>query len=375
MIGMRPVGLRWRQADLLLAGSAVALTAYGVVLVASASWHYYVVPSLLSNSWFLKQTLFAGLGIGAMLFCASLHPRVIRAVSYPIYGCSLLALLAVLFIGRGSADYGAQRWVEFAGIPLQPSEPAKIALVLVLARLFADRPIGVRAILGSAALTAAPFALIYAQPDLATGLLLLVIWFGMLVLAGTPTRYLGALAALAIIAAPVAWLGLKDYMRERILSFLNPQADALGQGYNILQAEISIGSGGMLGKGLLEGTQTQLRFLPVSHSDFIFAVLGEELGFMGAMLLFALFLILLFRLLRNYDVAEDRFSRLICAGVVSLIAFQAIANLGANLGLTPVAGIPLPLVSYGGSALVTQLAALGLVQAHLLRRRQYRFEV
>ena len=199
-------------------------------------------------------------------------------------------------------------------------------------------------------------------------------WFGMAFLAGTPRRYLLALGVLASIATPIIWFSLKDYMRQRVLIFLNPQADPLDQGYNILQAQISIGSGGMWGKGLLEGTQTQLRYLRVSHSDFIFSVLGEELGFIGAMVLFALFLFLLFRILHAHDIANDRFSGLLCAGIGSMIAFQAVANLGANIGLTPVVGIPLPFVSYGGSALVTQLAALGLVQATLLRRRRYRFE-
>jgi rod shape determining protein RodA len=164
-------------------------------------------------------------------------------------------------------------------------------------------------------------------------------------------------------------------MRQRVLIFLNPQADPLDQGYNILQAQISIGSGGMWGKGLFEGTQTQLRYLRVSHSDFIFSVLGEELGFIGAVVLFALMMILLFRILRAFEESNERFGAMLCAGVGSMTAFQAVANLGANVGLTPVVGIPLPLVSYGGSALVTQSAALGLVQATLVRRRMYHFQV
>jgi len=226
----------------------------------------------------------------------------------------------------------------------------------------------------SALFTAIPVLLIYLQPDLGTALSILAIWFGCLVLAGLPRKYVVGIVAMGIIGTPIIWLGLKDYMRQRVLTFLNPAADALGEGYNILQAQISIGSGGMLGKGLMEGSQTQLRFLRVSQSDFIFSVLGEELGFVGAMALFALFLILLFRILRAYEIADDRFSSILCAGVGSMIAFQTIANIGSNVGLTPVVGIPLPFVSHGGSALITQLAALGLVQATLLRRRRYRFE-
>jgi rod shape determining protein RodA len=371
---MRLAGPRWRQGDPIIVISAVGLTALGILLITSATWQYFEDPTLVGNTWFIKQVLFAVVGIALMIGCTTLHPKVLYAMAYPIYGLSILGLAAVLFLGHGSADYGAQRWIEFAGIPLQPSEATKVAMVIVLARVFGSSAPNFRTIALSAALLAAPVGLIYLQPDLGTALVLAATWFGMIFLAGTPKRYLLALCGLASIALPIVWLGLKDYMRQRVLIFLNPQADPLDQGYNILQAQISIGSGGMWGKGLLEGTQTQLRYLRVSHSDFIFSVLGEELGFIGAMALFALFLFLLFRILHAHDIANDRFSGLLCAGIGSMIAFQAIANLGANVGITPVVGIPLPFVSYGGSALVTQLAALGLVQATLVRRRRYRFE-
>lgn len=369
------VGIRWRQADPVLIAAAVSLTAYGIVLVTSATWQYIDQPSLLANTWFLKQVGFAVVGIILMVACASVHPRVVSTFAYIFYVGSLLALATVLMLGHGSADYGAQRWIEVAGIPLQPSEPAKLAVILVLARILSLGPLDLKLLLLSAATTIAPVALIYAQPDLGTALSLAVIWLGMIVLGGASARFLATLGVGTLIVAPLAWLGLKDYMRERILIFLDPSADALGQGYNILQAQISIGSGGMFGKGLFEGTQTQLRYLRVSHSDFIFSVLGEEMGFVGALVLFALLATLLFRLLRAFDRADDRFGALVCAGAVAMIGFQAIANLGANVGLIPVVGIPLPFVSYGGSALVTQLAALGLVQATLIRRRMYQFEV
>jgi rod shape determining protein RodA len=307
--------------------------------------------------------------------CAATNPRLLELLAYPIYGASLLALVAVLLIGQGAGEFGAQRWIELAGFPIQPSEATKVALVIALARLFSTTPPGTKALLFSAGLTALPIGLIYLQPDLGTALVLAAIWLGMAALGGVPKRDLMAVGALALLAAPVVWLGLKEYMRQRVLIFLNPQADPLDQGYNILQAQISIGSGGMWGKGLFEGTQTQLRYLRVSHSDFIFSVLGEELGFIGAVVLFALMMILLFRILRAFEESNERFGAMLCAGVGSMIAFQAVANLGANVGLTPVVGIPLPLVSYGGSALVTQLAALGLVQATLVRRRMYHFQV
>ncbi|MEA2642247.1 MAG: rod shape determining protein RodA [Chloroflexota bacterium] len=366
--------LRWRQFDFLQALGALVLTAFGVLLVTSATWQYFDHPTLLGNTWFLKQALAASVGWILMIALSCVHPRMIKALAFPIYGASLAALGVVLVVGRGAEDYGAQRWIEVGGFQLQPSEPAKLALVIILARVLSGGVPGLRALLLSGLVLGGQVFLIYLQPDLGTALSFLGVWVGMIVLAGTPRRYLAAIGALFVLAAPIVWLTLHDYMRQRLLIFLNPSADALGQGYNILQAQISIGSGGMWGKGLLEGTQTQLRYLRVSQSDFIFSVLGEELGFVGAIVLFAVVIILLFRVLHAYEVSNDRFHALLCAGVASMIAFQAIANVGSNVGLTPVVGIPLPLVSYGGSALLTQLAALGLVQGGLLRKRRYRFE-
>jgi rod shape determining protein RodA len=246
-------------------------------------------------------------------------------------------------------------------------------LLIALARVLSAPVIAAKQVLLASALAGVTVVLIYLEPDLGTAVSTAAIWFGMLMLSRAPARYVSTIAVLSAIAVPLSWFAMKDYMRERVLIFLNPKADALGQGYNILQAQMSIGSGGMWGKGLFEGTQTQLRFLRVSHSDFIFSVLGEELGFIGALVLFGLFLMLLLRVMRAHEVVEDDFGRLICAGVMAMISFQAIANLGANIGLTPVVGIPLPFVSYGGSALITQLAGVGLVQGTLLRRRRYRF--
>jgi rod shape determining protein RodA len=373
---MAPSGqrLRWQQADPFLLAATVGLTGLGVVLVMSATWKYPDQPSITGNPWLVKQFAFAIIGLAAMVACAAVQPALLRALAYPVYAASLVALGLVLVLGHGMEEYGAQRWIEVAGIALQPSEPAKLALAVALAQLMASQPPGPRSILLSTALTVPAMLLIYLEPDLGTALSLGAIWFGMIVLSGVPTRYVVAMIGIAALASPLIWFGLKDYMRARVLIMFNPQADALGQGYNILQAQISIGSGGWWGKGLLEGTQTQLRYLRVSHSDFIFSVLGEELGFVGAMALFGLIIVLLFRILRAYETVDDRFSALICAGVAWMIAFPALANVGANVGLTPVVGIPLPFVSYGGSALVSHLAALGFVQGALMRRRFYRFE-
>lgn len=364
-------GIAWRQVDRVLLGCTLGLAGLGAVLVASATWHYVDQPSLWGNSWLARQVAFLGLGLAAMLVCASIRPRVFYALTFPLYGCALLALVAVAVVGRGSEEYGvfAHRWVEVAGVQLQPSEPAKVGLILVLARVLSSGKLGLRALLASAALAAAAVLLVYSQPDLGTALAMMGIWVGMVVLAGAPKRYVAAIGVLALVSVPLLWVGMQEYMRQRVLTFLNPEAHALAEGYNLLQAQISIGSGGMWGKGLLEGTQTQLRYLRLSHSDFIFAVLGEELGFVGAVALLFLFLMLLFRILRAHEIADDRFAGLVCAGVACMITFQILTNIAGNIGLTPAVGIPLPLVSYGGSALVSQLAALGLVQGSLIARR------
>ena len=373
---MRTATIRWQQADPFLVLAAMGLTAYGIVLVTSATWQYYDQPSLLGNTWFIRQALFTVVGFAGMVVCATLHPRSIRSFAYPVYAATLVPLVAVLFLGSGSEDYGARRWIDFGFFQLQPSEPMKLALVVALARTLDTPTPGAREFLQSFALMAVPFVLIFVQPDLGTGLVMLAIWFGSIVLAGVSRRWILAVVICAVLAVPAVWFGpvLKDYQRARIMAFVDPESDPRGEGYNILQAKISIGSGGMRGKGLLEGSQTQLRYLRVSQSDFIFSVLGEELGFVGALGLFGLLLVLLFRIIHAFEIAEEPFTGLICAGVVSMIAFQSIANIAANLGLTPVVGIPLPFVSHGGSAMITQLVALGLILATLVRRRRYRFE-
>lgn len=371
--------IRWaaaslsRQADPVLYLAAFALGGLGLVLVTSATWHYQVNPSLLNDVWTIRHFMFLTIGILAMIGLSLVSPRVLMGLAYPAYGVALIVLVAVALIGKDQPEFGAyaQRWIKLGPLEIQPSEPAKLAVILALARVLASgsRP-GIGRLAISALMTAVPVLLVYRQPDLGTALCIIASWLGMIILAGTPKRYVFGIGALGVLSMPVLWFNMQHYMRERVLTFLNPEAYALGEGYNLLQAQISIGSGGMWGKGLLEGTQTQLRYLRLSHSDFIFSVLGEELGFVGGVALLGLFLLLLFRILRVYDNADVRFASLVAAGVASLIVFQMAANIGGNVGLSPAVGIPLPFLSHGGSALVSQFAALGLVQAGLLHRRQ-----
>ena len=269
---------------------------------------------------------------------------------------------------------GVQRWIGASAI--QPSEIAKVIIIIGLAKLLADRDGEMdqfKNLLLSLGYVLLPMVLIYMQPNLGTALTLGFIWLTMAAVAGIRVLHLGLLTAAGVLASPLAWFTLQDYMRQRILLFINPQGNP-DDYYNVQQALISIGSGGWLGKGFGNGTQSQLHFLRVRHTDFIFSVISEELGLLGAIVLFVLFIILLWRILRIAATAQDPFGRLICVGVAAVIFFQTTINLGVNLGLMPVTGLPLPFVSYGGSSLWTFLVALGLVENVAMRHKTLDFE-
>jgi rod shape determining protein RodA len=371
---------RWRDLDFLMLAAAGMLLFYGLVLIHSATCAWpcdYLFPP---TSWAIKQGAFALLGLVVLAVLTFFDYRALRAVAYHLYGGGLILLAVVLLIGRGQAEYGARRWISLGLFDVQPSEIAKVLTVLAIARFLADAkegPLSLRRVLGSAALVFPPVFLIYLQPDLGTSLSYLAVWFVLLLVAKVRLSHLGLMGLLGILSLPLGWLALRDYMRQRLITFfsilVNPEADPFGEGYNILQARISIGSGGLFGRGLTEGTQTQLDYLRVKHSDFIFSVLAEEVGFIGALVLLILFTVLLFRMLRVADRSADRFGRLLAFGFAGMLYYQVFVNLGANLTLLPVTGMPLPFVSYGGSALITYLAALGILQSVLYRRAKYRY--
>ena len=252
------------------------------------------------SSFVQKQIVFAVAGLVLMAVVASVDYRIYHAGAYFVYGVSLVLLALVFVLGHGGREWGSQRWIDLGFFPLQPSEVAKPALVLALARYFADHQQDVRAFkhfVVSALITLPPLALVYMQPDLGTATSFLAIWLIMSLGAGIRLRYLGITVAAGLASLPVIWSMLKEYMRDRITIFLHPESDPWGQGYNIIQAQISIGSGGMFGQGFLAGTQSQGHFLRIQHSDFIFSVLAEEMGFRGAVVLFVLFFLLLMRLI------------------------------------------------------------------------------
>jgi rod shape determining protein RodA len=279
----------------------------------------------------------------------------------------------VLIIGQ--ITFNAQRSIDLGIVDLQPSELSKPVLIVVLAAFLSKREekgSEIATLLLSLLLLAVPVVLIYREPDLGTAIVLVFVWATMIFASGISLVVLGVAVGSGVAAVPLVWLALEDYMRQRIATFINPASDPQSY-YNIRQALYAIGSGGWFGQGYLQGTQSQLHFLLVQHTDFVFSVLCEELGMVGALVLFVLLAVILFRTLRAAKMARDTFGRLICTGIAAWLFFQSAVNIGMNLNLLPVTGLPLPFVSYGGSSLVTILAAMGLVQSVVLRYRKIEF--
>jgi rod shape determining protein RodA len=357
----------WRSFDWALLGTAVLLIIYGVAMISSATRG---TPDM-ANLW-QRQALLAASGLVVLFLVAAFDYRFYENLHRSLY-VLIIALLIVVFV-VGEMTQGVQRWLGASAI--QPSELAKIVIVIGLARLLADHDgemDQLRYLLLSLGYVLLPMLLIYLQPDLSTALMLGLIWLLMALMAGVQLVHLGALAAASVFASPLVWFTLQDYMRERILLFIDPRGNP-DDYYNVQQALISIGSGGWLGKGFGNGTQSQLHFLRVRHTDFIFSVISEELGLLGAIVLLALFVFLLWRILRVATMAQDPFGRLICVGVGVTIFLQTTINVGVNLGLLPVTGLPLPFVSYGGSSLWTFLVSLGLVESVAMRHKKLDFE-
>ena len=359
----------WRQFDWVLVGIVALLILYGVIMIYSANQN----QADLQNLWRVQLTR-AGIGLVLLMLIAAFDYRYFASLHKLLY-VVMLAFLTTLFI-VAEFTAGTLRWLDFRLFPVQPSEIAKIVVIIVTAKVLADRDgemNKLRNLLLSLIVVIPPMILIYLQPDLGTTIILGVVWLIMALMAGVHLFHVGLLGLATVVVSPIVWLTMAEYQRGRVLLFLDPKSDP-GSYYNIEQALISIGSGGILGKGFSIGTQNQLHFLRVRHTDFIFSVIGEELGLLGALLLFTLIILLVWRIMRAADLTGDPFGRLICIGVASLIFFQSFVNLGVNLGLLPVTGTPLPFVSYGGSSLIAFLIAIGLVQSVLMRRKSLDFE-
>jgi len=396
---------QWQQVDWLLIGIYAAMTVLGGVMIYSVN-----LGEDLPYSW--QHLVTGAVGLVIALAIARCNYEILVRWKWIIYGFTNFSLIAVQIIG--TTALGAQRWINIAGFHVQPSEFAKVGLILTLAAFLESKPrVGLVALIKTLAIAAVPAGLVFLEPNLGTALILGAITVGILFWANVNPGWLVLLispvvsaivynvylpgwvlciSALAWIAwrslpwpwltAPIAvginvasgnlgqvfWRLLKDYQKDRLTGFLNPENDPLGTGYHLIQSRIAIGSGQLNGRGLFQGTQTQLSFIPEQHTDFIFSAIGEELGFIGCLCVLAVFWFICLRMIIIAQTAKDNFGSLLTMGVVSMLLFQTFVNIGMNIGLAPVTGIPLPLLSYGRSALLSNFIAMGLVQAVANRR-------
>ncbi len=365
----RSAGAVWRLYDIQLTVYAALLLGIGLVMAYTNSISGGD-SALESGSTFTRGLLWAALAIVAFAATTAFDYRWLRTFAWPLYLVNLGLLGLTLIIGDGIG--GAQRWIYLGPISFQFSELAKVIMIAVLANYLAarhDRLDSLAVILGACLLVVPPWVLVLMQPDLGTSLVFGAIVVGMLFMSGASMRWLGLLAAGSIAALPFVWSNiLRDYQKERITAFLDPGADIQGAGYQLYQAQVAVGSGGVLGKGLTNGTQNQLDFLPVQETDFVFAILAEELGLVGGIVLFVLFVLLLWRILLTAWRARDPFGVLFASGVASMLLFQLIVNVGMVVGIMPITGIPLPFVTHGGASLISIAIALGVIQSINIRQ-------
>ncbi len=352
--------------DWTLCGLVMAICAIGIVNIYSTGF------SLSDNQspLYLKQLQWILFGLLLMMITFLIDYRAINQAAYIIYGVSVLSLIVVALFGHTAN--GAQRWISFGFVLFQPSELMKVSIIVALARYFDDHksnePYLLRELFVPFVMVLVPCVLILKQPDLGTALMIVIIAASMVLFIGMNWKSIMITVVSALVMLPVAWLFLKDYQKDRLLTFLSPEIDPLGTGYHIIQSMIAIGSGGFLGKGFLKGSQTQLKFLPEQQTDFVFSVFAEEWGFVGGMVLLLMFLSLIIWGLKIALHSKDLLGTILALGITSLIGWEVLINMGMVLGLLPVVGIPLPFISYGGSAIVSLLAAIGLLMNVSVRR-------
>jgi len=350
--------------DWLMIAALAALCGMGVAMI------YSTTHGGPNANLYVKQLYAIAIGALAFVVCLAIDYRSLADNSLAIYVAGIALLVAVLLFGTSGG--GAKRWIPLPLFALQPSEFAKICVALTLAKFFDESRRGGPSVSDLAiggALTLVPFLLIAKEPDLGTAITLLAIFVAVAYLAGMRMRLLGILLIVAIMAAPVAWrFALKDYQKSRISTFIDPELDPRGAGYQQIQARISVGSGGPWGKGFLKGTQGQLRFLPVAWNDFVFSVFAEEQGLVGVIVALGLYLFVIVRALETARLAKDRLGAYLVLGVLSAFAFQVIYNITMSAGLAPVKGLTLPLMSSGGSYVIATLASFGLILNVRMRR-------
>jgi rod shape determining protein RodA len=349
--------------DWVLVLSALLIAAIGVFTIYSAT------HSGRSADLYLKQLYLIGLGMVGLLLALLVDYRRLADRAFVLYGLVVVALLYVLRFSPVIA--GTRRWIIIGGMQLQPSELAKIVAALLVAKVFSEsrlETLGLRDVLAPGLAVGVLAALIAREPDLGTAACLVPLFLAVAFLAGLRMKAVVALGVVALVAVAVAWPNLQDYQKKRVYTFLDPSLDPQGAGYQKIQSRIAVGSGGLLGKGWKQGSQAQLGYLPARHTDFVFSVLAEELGFLGVVVVLGLYLLLLWRMLETAQLARDRVGALLAAGIAATFAFQVVYNVAMVAGLVPVKGLPLPLMSYGGSSILASLIAVGLILNVRMRR-------
>lgn len=366
----KSVGAVWRAFDLQLTTYALLLVTTGLVMAYTNSVEDGAV-TLEGGTTFSRGLMWAAIAAAVFVLATVFDYRWLKTLSWPIYAIQLGLLALTLLIGDGIG--GSARWIQIGPMTFQFSEIAKVLMIVVLASYLASRRRldSLGSVLGACLLVGPPLVLVMIQPDLGTSLVFGAILAGMLWMSGASLRWLAVLAAAVVAMVPIAWTYLlRDYQKERLTAFLDTNPDIQGAGFQLNQAQIAVGSGGLVGKGLTNGTQTQGGFLPVQATDFVFATLAEELGFIGGIVLFLLFVLLLWRVLVAGWRSKDAFGTLFAAGLASMILFQLVVNVGMVLGVMPITGIPLPFVTHGGASLVSMAAGLGILQSINIRQKR-----
>ncbi|MCA9365200.1 MAG: rod shape-determining protein RodA [Candidatus Moranbacteria bacterium] len=349
-----------KKIDIILTSAVCLLCTVSLLLLYGIST---AVPGT-ETSFFARQSLYIATGGIAMLIVANINPEYFRHYSKTIYFTTIAILIGVLIFG--TTVRGTSGWISFGGFNVQPVEFAKIALIIFLASFIAKKQTELREvvrIIVSFALTAIMIFFVLRQPDFGSAMVLLGIWLGMIFVSGVNKKYLAAILIGFVCCAVIGWALLADYQKTRVMTFLDPSQDPRGGGYNVIQAMIAVGSGGITGNGIGQGTQSQLNFLPEKHTDFIFATLTEETGLIGATFVIGLFTTILYRIRKAAMKARNNFDYLVAAGVMIMLFWQIGINIGMNIGIVPVTGIPLPLMSYGGSSILATFLGLGIVMS------------
>ncbi len=352
-----------RDYDWVLLLVSFAICSLGVLQIFSAT-----LDTSFRDAWW-KQIVWIAIGVALMWIVTAIDYHALLGRVPWLYGLSILGLLSTFVIGRRA--YGSQRWIGVGGVRLQVSEFVKLVIILLVARYVSDlkgERMAPRDLLKLGGLVAVPMVLVIKQPDLGTALTYLPILVMGIFLAGLKWQHAVILITSIALIMPAGYLVLRDYQKERLLSFLDPSRDPKGSGYQVIQSEIAVGAGGIWGQGVTHGTQTQLRFLPVPHTDFISAAFAEEHGFVGIVVLLGLYFLLLMQVVQNAQMAPDREGLYVCMGIAALLLFHVLVNIGMVVGRMPVTGIPLPLMSSGGSNILSVFIMLGLVNNVRLRR-------